>query len=235
MTIDITSFRITRSTVMEIPCTREKRSPMGLGASPLQPQTFQGPTDFDLLRVTMAPGEREQAPIRNRLICRGTRTWPGTRRARAGSAHLRIRRRARVRTQLPRSRIFRKISFWPGDFVLGASGDTNSAFGAATLTIDSLVAQVVSVAGANKPVVFADSCGALGNWTPAWIVCAAQNYPPSAFYEQGALVMAVKPTGDGGKAAEPEGSSEFFDSRQRARAHPHPLRFRFCKNHRDGK
>jgi len=45
---------------------------------------------------------------------------------------------------------FPKISLWPGDFVLGSSSDTNSAFAAATLTIDSLAAQVVSVAGATK-------------------------------------------------------------------------------------
>jgi hypothetical protein len=104
---------------------------------------------------------------------------------------------------------FPKISFWPGDFVLGSSGDTNSSFGAATLTIDSLTAQVVSVAGAIKPVVFASSCGALGNWTPSWIVCAAQNYPPAAFYEQGALVMAVKPNNDGGLRTNLKGRLNF--------------------------
>ena len=82
-------------------------------------------------------------------------------------------------------------------------------FAAATLTIDSLSAQVVSVAGTNKPVVFANSCGALGNWSPAWIVCSAQNYPPSAFYEQGALVMAVKPLGDGGKRPNLKGRLNF--------------------------
>src|SRR4030095_9340420 len=92
---------------------------------------------------------------------------------------------------------------------LASSGDTNSAFGAATLTIDSLAAQVVSVAGASKPVVFANSCSALGKWTPAWIVCVAKNYPPSAFDEQGAVVMAVKPSNDGGQRANLKGRLNF--------------------------
>jgi hypothetical protein len=104
---------------------------------------------------------------------------------------------------------FFPVFLWPGDFVLGSSGDTNSAFGAATLTIDSLSAQVVAVAGSTKPVVFANSCGALGNWTPAWIVCAAQNYPISAFYEQGAMLLAVKPNNDGGKRPNLKGRLNF--------------------------
>jgi hypothetical protein len=40
-------------------------------------------------------------------------------------------------------------------------------------------------------------------------VCSAQNYPPSAFYEQGALVMAVKPLGDGGKRPNLKGRLNF--------------------------
>ncbi len=151
---------------------------------------------LDLLRITITPNEREQAPYgtgdfaiakdvaRNSACSAGVCTFTDAE-ATPGSYTL-----APV-TYFP------KVPYWPGDFFLGSSAETNSAFSAATLTIDSLSAQVVSVAGASKPVAFADSCSALGNWTPAWIACAAQNFPPSAFYEQGAMVMAVKPNGDG--------------------------------------
>ena len=103
------------------------------------------------------------------------------------------------------------LTYWPGAFVLGSSADTNSAYNGATLTIDSLTAQVTSVAGATKPSVFAQSCYVGSLWTPTWLSCAAQSAPPSGFYEQGAMVMAVKPNGDGGLEDQSKGTPQFFD------------------------
>jgi hypothetical protein len=40
-------------------------------------------------------------------------------------------------------------------------------------------------------------------------VCAAQNNPPSIFYEQGAMVMAVKPNNDGGQRMNLKGRLNF--------------------------
>jgi hypothetical protein len=180
----------------------------GVGNIPVTTPDIAGADRFDLLRVSPPTGGREQAPYgtgnftvakdvaRDSACSAGVCTFTDTQAALSSY------------TVAPVT-YFPKISLWPGDFVLGSSGDTNSAFGAATLTIDSLAAQVVPVAGTNKPVVFANSCGALGNWTPAWIVCAAQNYPPSAFYEQGAMVMAVKPNNDGGQRANLKGRLNF--------------------------
>jgi hypothetical protein len=166
-----------------------------------------GADRFDLLRVT-PPDGREQAPYGTgnfavaKDVARESACSAGVCTFTDSQAALASYRVAPV-TYFPR------ISLWPGDFVLGSSSDTNSVFGAASLTIDSLAAQVVSVAGTNKPVVFANSCSALGNWTPAWIVCAAQNLPPAAFYEQGAVVMAVKPQNDGGKRTDLKGRLNF--------------------------
>jgi hypothetical protein len=180
----------------------------GVGSITVTTPDIPGTDRFDLLRVSLPADGMEQAPY-------GTGNFAVAKDVTRDSACS-----AGVCTftdsQAPLSSYtvtpityFPKISLWPGDFVLGSSSDTNSAFGAATLTIDSLAAQVVSVAGARKPVVFAQSCSALGNWTPAWMVCAAQNYPPSAFYEQGATVMAVKPNNDGGKRTNLKGRVNF--------------------------
>jgi hypothetical protein len=180
----------------------------GTGNIKIATPDIPGVDRFDLLRVTAPTDGREQAPYgagsfavakdiaRDSTCSAGICTFTDSQAALSSY------------TVAPVT-FFPKILLWPGDFVLGSAGDTNSAFGAATLTIDSLSAQVVSVAGSTKPVVFADSCGALGNWTPSWIVCAAQNYPPSAFYEQGAMVMAVKPNNDGGKRTNLKGRLNF--------------------------
>ncbi len=180
----------------------------GAGHIKVATPDIPGVDRFDLLRVTAATDGREQAPYgagafavakdvaRESTCSAGICTFTDSQAALSSY------------TVAPVT-YFPKIRLWPGDFVLGSSVDTNSAFGAATLTIDSLSAQVVSVAGSTKPVVFANSCGALGNWTPAWIVCAAQSYPLSAFYEQGAMVMAVKPNNDGGKRTNLKGRLNF--------------------------
>ena len=118
----------------------------------------------------MTPGTREQAPHGTgnfavaKSVARGSVCSAGVCTFTDSQAALSSYKVAPV-TYFP------KLSFWPGDFVLGAASDTSSALGAATLTIDSLSAQVVSAAGATKPVVFANSCGALAKWTPGWL-CA---------------------------------------------------------------
>jgi hypothetical protein len=104
---------------------------------------------------------------------------------------------------------FPLLTQWPGAYVLGASTDSNSAYAGATLTVDSLLVQVTSVAGSTKPSVFAQSCFAQSNWTPAWLSCAAQSAPPSGFYEQGAMVLAVKPNSDGGLKTNLKGRLNF--------------------------
>jgi hypothetical protein len=169
----------------------------GVGNISVTTPDITGADRFDLLRVTPHTDGREQAPY-------GTGNFAVARDvARDSACSEGLCTFTDSQTTLSSYTVaavtyFPKISFWPGDFVLGSSGDTSSAFGTATLAIDELSAGVVSVAGASKPVVFAESCTALKNWSPAWIVCESQSYPPSAFYEQGSLVMAVKPNNDGG-------------------------------------
>ena len=180
----------------------------GTGSITVTTADIPGADRYDLLRVTVVAEAREQAPYGKGNFAVSTNVARST--ACSGDVCTFTDSQAALGTYtVAPVTYFPKLSFWPGDFVLGATSDANSAFSAATLTIDSLSAQVVSVAGTTKPVVFANSCGALGNWSPAWIVCSAQNYPPSAFYEQGALVMAVKPLGDGGKRPNLKGRLNF--------------------------
>ncbi len=156
-----------------------------------------GADRFDLLRISLPPGAREQAPYgtgnfavakdvaRDSACSAGVCTFTDTQAALSSYTVASV-------TYFP------KISLWPGDFVLGSSGDTNSAVRSGDADDRFAVRRKSSPLRApTNRWSSLNSCGALGNWTPAWIVCAAQNYPPSAFYEQGAMVMAVKPNGDG--------------------------------------
>ena len=180
----------------------------GVGQIKVNTPDIPGVDRFDLLRVTASADAPEQAPY-------GTGAFAVAKdvaresTCSAGLCTFIDSQAALSSYTVAPVTYFPKLPFWPGDFVLGSSVDTNSAFGAATLTLDSLSSQIVSVAGSTRAVVFADSCGALGNWTPAWIVCAAQNYPISAFYEQGAMLMAVKPNNDGGKRPNLKGRLNF--------------------------
>ena len=180
----------------------------GTGAIAVSSPDIVGADTFDLLRETVRAGSRDQAPYGsgNFAVVKSI-----TREAacKSGVCTFTDRQVDLLPYTVSPVTYFPKLSYWPGDFVLSASADSNSSFSGATLTIDSLSAQIVTVAGAHKPVVFANSCSPLGNWTPAWIMCAAQNFPPSAFYEQGATIMAAKFQNDGGQRTNLKGRLNF--------------------------
>jgi len=99
-----------------------------------------------------------------------------------------------------------KLNFWPGGIVLGASADGNSPLSAATLTIEvddfsggGLAA--TTVLGTHAPSIYANKCPILTGFSPVWLSCLATNFPPETQYQQGATVMATKPSADGGLAA----------------------------------
>ena len=180
----------------------------GTGAITVTTPDIAAADTFDLLRVTPPTGALEQAPYgtgnyavaanvsRASACTNGVCTFTDTQAALASYT-------VAPAVYMP------LLTYWPGAFVLGSSADTNSAYNGATLTIDSLTAQVTSVAGATKPSVFAQSCYVGSLWTPTWLSCAAQTAPPSGFYEQGAMVMAVKPNADGGLKTNLKGRLNF--------------------------
>ena len=101
------------------------------------------------------------------------------------------------------------LSFWAGAFVLGSPSDTNSSLSGAVLTTDILSQQVVSVSGEKQISVFANACTSLGFWTPMMVSCAGGATSPESFYEQGALLMHVKPNADGGQKTNLKGRLNF--------------------------
>jgi hypothetical protein len=126
---------------------------------------------FDLLRVTPPTGALEQAPY-------GTGNYAvATNVSRAAACTNGIcsftDNQAALASYTVAPAIYMPLlTYWPGAFVLGSSADTNSPYNGATLTIDSLTAQVTSVAGATKPSVFAQSCYVGSLWTPTCVRAA---------------------------------------------------------------
>ena len=62
--------------------------------------------------------------------------------------------------------------------------------------------------GTTAPALIASNCDSLGGWTPLWVSCYSA-MAPSAFYEQGALLLAVKPNADAGLRANLKGRLNF--------------------------
>jgi hypothetical protein len=181
----------------------------GTGNITVTTPDIAGADKFDLLRVNAPTGNvMEQAPF-------GTGNYAvATNVARASACSNGVCTFTDSQSALSSYAVatvsyFPLLSYWPGSFVLGATGDSNSAYAAANLTIDWLSAPVTSVAGATKPSVFAQSCYVQNSWTPTWLSCAAQSAPPTGFYDQGAMVLAVKPTGDGGLKTNLKGRLNF--------------------------
>ena len=101
---------------------------------------------------------------------------------------------------------FPKLNYWSGGIVLGASTDGNSALSASTLTIevDNFAggnSSLATVLGTLAPAVYASKCPLLATFSPVWVSCTGANFPPSVQYQQTGMVLATKPTFDGGLAA----------------------------------
>jgi hypothetical protein len=159
-----------------------------------------GASTFDLLRVTTAAGNvREQAPFgtgnyavatnvsRDSACAKGVCTFTDTQAAPSTYT-------------VPAVTYFPLLDYWPGGLILSAGGDTSSYLQGATAGLNAVVAtnNIVSVRGSRAPSVSAQVCQPASSWTPVWLSCATTNYGPESFYEQGALLLAVKPNEDGG-------------------------------------
>ena len=74
--------------------------------------------------------------------------------------------------------------------------------------MDSAPPNVVAVQGSTAPALIAANCDSLSGWTPLWLSCYSA-MAPSAFYEQGAFLLAVKPNADGGLRTNLKGRMNF--------------------------
>jgi hypothetical protein len=103
---------------------------------------------------------------------------------------------------------FPMLDYWPGSLVLGANTDSNSVLASARAWLQSVPSNVVAVAGTGQPSVISTSCDAVSKWTPLWMSCFSA-MAPTTFYQQGALLMAVKPNNDGNTTLNLKGRLNF--------------------------
>jgi len=90
---------------------------------------------------------------------------------------------------------FPLITYWPGNLVLGANTDSGSVLSGARGFFQNMPSNIVAVAGSLAPSAIATNCDAVSKWTPLWMSCFSA-MAPSVFFQQGALLLAVKPNAD---------------------------------------
>ncbi|MDP9159463.1 MAG: hypothetical protein M3O09_04445, partial [Acidobacteriota bacterium] len=179
----------------------------GTGNITVTTPDIAGATSFDLLRTTAPTASREQAPYGSGNyaviagVARGTACANGM--------------CTFTDTQSPLQpyvvavpSYFPLLTYWPGSLVLGANQDSSSVLNASRAWVQSVPSNIVAVHGTAAPAVISTNCDSLGNWTPMWLSCFSA-MAPATFYEQGALLMAVKPNADGGLRTNLKGRLNF--------------------------
>ncbi|HEX6503428.1 MAG TPA: hypothetical protein VF011_09275 [Terriglobales bacterium] len=88
---------------------------------------------------------------------------------------------------------------WPGDVVLGATADSNNLSTVAVAYMDEINADIVAEQGPLAPAVVGERCVSSSVYGPnsVWMSCYSAMAPSQSF-QQGSLLMAVKPVNDGG-------------------------------------
>lgn len=164
-----------------------------------------GASTFDLLRVTV--GAAEQAPwgtgtyavvtgvTRSSACANGVCTFTDT--------------QAPLQTYtVATPTYFPLLTFWPGNVVLGTSGDSNSTLAGARAWFQNLANNIASVSGTVQPSAMAMNCDAVTGWTPIWLSCLSA-MAPSQYFQQGAMLLAVKPNQDAGQFLNLKGRLNF--------------------------
>ena len=168
----------------------------GTGNITVTTPDIAGASSFDLLRVTGAGGQGEQAPFGTGNYAVAT----GVSRASAcanGVCTFTDTQAPPASYTVGAPAYFPVLSFWPGSLVLSAPGDTNAAALPAIAFMNDVPSDTVGVLGTVGPEVVAPRCSSQSNWTPLWISCYATN-PPTQVASQNALLLAVKQAADSG-------------------------------------
>ncbi len=179
----------------------------GTGNITVTTPDIAGATSFDLLRTTFNGTNPEQAPfgtgnfavitgVSRSLACASgvcTFTDPQT---------------ALQSYSVALPTYFPLLDFWPGNLILGTNQDSSSVLTAARAFTQNMPSDLVAVQGIAEPAAISTNCDSLGSWTPAWVSCFSA-MAPSSFYQQGALLLAVKPNQDAGQALNLKGRLNF--------------------------
>jgi hypothetical protein len=168
-----------------------------------------GASAFDLLRVTFAGSNnpREQAPYGSGNYAVATTISRATA-CSNGVCTFTDTQAALSAYTVATPTYFPLLDYWPGNLVLVASKDSNSVLDAATAWLQNAPSDMVGVQGMAAPAVIAGDCQAISYWTPLWLSCYT-SMAPGTFYEQGALLMAVKPNQDSGLKTNLKGRLNF--------------------------
>ncbi len=168
-----------------------------------------GASTFDLLRVTYLATDdpREQAPYGNGNYAVATSVNRSSVCANGVCTFTDTQATLQAYT-VATPAYFPLLEFWPGSLILAANVDSGSVLNAATAWVQSAPSDIVGVQGMGAPAVISTSCNALLGWTPLWLSCYT-SMAPGTFYDQGALLMAVKPNNDGGLLTNLKGRLNF--------------------------
>ncbi len=181
----------------------------GSGSITVTTPDITGAGSFDLLRVTgPTGGVLEQAPY-------GTGNYAvATRVSRPSACGNGVCTFTDNQAELSSYTVatpnyFPLLDFWPGNLLLGSNQDSGSVLAVAKAELDRIGGGIVALQGSAGSAASSTNCSAVSSWTPLWMTCVNQTYPPSVFYPQGALLMAVKPIYDGGKFPNLKGRLNF--------------------------
>ena len=179
----------------------------GTGSIVVTAAEIVGAASFDVLRVTALGGQLDQAPY-------GTGNFAVvTNVSRASACSKSVCTFTDTQAALQPYRVevptyFPLIDFWPGNLVLGTSVDSGSGLAGARAWMDKAPSNVVAVQGTTEPALISNSCDSISGWTPLWLSCYSA-MAPSAFFQQGAFLMAVKPNADAGHWTNLKGRMNF--------------------------
>jgi len=179
----------------------------GSGSIRVTTPDIEGAISFDLLRASRGDGD-EQAPF-------GTaNTAVLTSIPRSSACHGEVCEFVDPLTPLQRYTVatptyFPVLDLWPGNLILSSGGGPSDIMSVAVATVDNASGGIVGEQGTKAVAVIAQSCPAMVQWTPIWISCLANTYPPTTLYDQSATLLAVKPWTDGGKSTNLKGRLNF--------------------------
>ena len=180
----------------------------GSGAISVTIPEIAGADTFDLLRVSAVSGAPEQAPFGSGPYAVAVNV------PRASACANKVCTFSDPQGELRSYSVatptyYPMLDFWPGPLVLAANADSRDVFSAATASVGVANFPVVALQGSNAPALSARECAPIASWTPVWVSCPGQKFAPSAFYAQGAMLLAVKPQHDAGKMKNLKGRLNF--------------------------
>ena len=108
---------------------------------------------------------------------------------------------------VPQTQYFPMINFWPGNLVIGSSGDSpNSQAGPGHAILDKMTGSIVSVLGGVVPSVSAFDCSSMSSYSTLWATCINAGIAGQSFL---ATILGQADASNNGPAANHKGRLNF--------------------------